>query len=362
MPEEPFLKLVKYLGCFLYADAMKVIKFYEASGSLKLRADSIEDLWAIARVVFEGDLVKSESLRKFKGHEGDEGEMKTVVIRLRVEKSELDKNAVRLRFMGKIVEGRPLEYIKLNSYHTLNIAPGDTLEITKAEWPDYLIQVVKNAARDSRKPRLGIITIDEEKAIPAYLYGYGLSFKDEVYSRLSKRMSQKEFAAQQAKYFDEILDIAGNMSSDIIVIAGPGFTKDELKKYAEGKGLLKKIQKRIMFFKTSNVERSGVYELIRSDEVESLLKGERVRQEFKLMAEFLEGLAPGRSKSGLAQVKEAVSDYEARTVLVNDSILSDSSVREVLGIAEKNRIKIEIFSAEDEIGRQLHTFKDIGCF
>ncbi len=69
--EEPSLKLIKYLVCLLYADAMKIIKFYESSGSLKLRADSIEDLWAIERVVFEGDLVKSESLRKFKGHEGD---------------------------------------------------------------------------------------------------------------------------------------------------------------------------------------------------------------------------------------------------------------------------------------------------
>ncbi len=340
---------------------MKIIKFYESSGSLKLRADSIEDLWAIERIVFDGDLVKSESLRKFKRHEGDEGEMKTVVIRLRVEKSELDKNAVRLRFMGKIVEGRPLEYVKLNSYHTLNIAPGDTLEITKADWPDYLIQVVKNAVKNSRKPRLGIIAIDDEKAIPAYLYGYGLSFKDEVYSRLSKRMSQKEFTEQQNKYFNEILEIAGNMSSDIIVMAGPGFTKDDLKKYAEEKGLLKKIPKRILFFKTSNVERPGVYELIKSDEVESLLEGERVRQEFKLMAGFLEGLASSRSKSGMEQVGKALDNYEARTVLVNDSVLGNPEVRKLLGEAEKRNIKIEIFNADDEIGRQLHAFKDIGC-
>ena len=340
---------------------MKIIKFYESSGSLKLRADSIEDLWAIARIVFEGDLVKSESARRFKGSEKDTGELKEVVVRLKVEKVELDKNAVRLRFMGKIVEGRPLEYIRLNSYHTLNIAPGDTLEITKAEWPDYLTQIVKNAVKNSRKPKMGLIAIDDEKALPAYLYGYGVDFKSEIYSRLSKRMSQKEFTEQQNRYFSEIIDVAGNMSSDIIAIAGPGFTKDDWKKYAETKGLLKKIPKRFFFFKTSNVERSGIYELIRSDDVANILEGERIRQEFKLMADFLEGLAPGRSKSGVAAVKEAVENYEAKTVLVNDSVLSNSSVRELLGQAEKNRIKIEIFNADDEIGRQLHSFKDVGC-
>ncbi|HUC38832.1 MAG TPA: hypothetical protein VL944_01750 [Candidatus Acidoferrum sp.] len=340
---------------------MKVIKFYETSGSLKLRVDTIEDLWAVQRIVFENDLVKSESLRRFKGNEGDTGEMKEVVIRLKVEKSELDKTAVRLRFMGKIVEGRPLEYVKLNAYHTLNIAPGDTLEITKPEWPDYLIQVVKNAVKDSRKPRLGIIAIDDEKMMPAYLYGYGLVFKDEIYSRLSKRMSQKDFTEQQNKYFNEIFEVIENMNSEIVIIAGPGFTKDELKKYAEVKGLMKKIPKRFFFFKISNVERTGIYELIKSNDVSSILEGDRMRLEFKLMGEFLEGLASGRSKSGMSEVKKALDNYEAGTILVNDSVLSDINIRSVLGDAEKRRVKIEIFNADDEAGKQLHSFKDIGC-
>lgn len=338
---------------------MKVIKFYESSGALKLRADSVEDLWAIQRIIFEGDLVKSESVRRFKGSENDTGELKDVVIRLRVEKTELDKNAERLRIAGKILEGKPLEYIRLNSYHTLNIAPGDTLEITKAEWHDYLIQVIKNAVKDSKKPRLGIIAIDDEKATPAYLYGYGVAFKDEIYSRLSKRMSQKDFTEQQSKYFSELLKLAEDMSAPIVVVAGPGFTKDELKKYAEVKGLLKKSAKRFYFFKTSNVERSGIYELIRSDDVESLLKGERIRQEFKLMAEFLEGLSSGKSKSGVKDVGGAIGGYSAKTVLVNDSVLSDEKVKALLSLAEKNRLKIEIFNSEDELGRQLHGFKDV---
>ncbi len=341
---------------------MKVIKFYEASNSLKVRADSIEDLWAIQRIVFEGDLVKSESVRRFKGNEGDTGELKDVVIRLKVEKSELDKTAVRLRFMGKIVEGRPLEYVKLNSYHTLNIAPEDTLEITKSEWPDYLIEVVKNAVKNSKKPRLGIIAIDDEKALPAYLYGYGLNFKDEIYSRLSKRMSPKDFAEQQKKWYDEIFEVITNMDTDIVVIAGPGFTKDELKKYGTEKGIMKKITKKFFFLKISNVERTGIYELIKSDDVAEILQGERMRQEFKLMGEFLEGLGSGRSKSGIAEVGKALDNYEAGTILVNDSVLSDSKVRELLGDAEKRKIKIEIFNADDEVGRQLHSFKDVGCF
>ncbi len=340
---------------------MKVLKFYESSGSLKLRVDSLDDLWAVQRILFAGDLVKSESVRRFRGSERDVGELKDVVIRLRVEKTELDRNAARLRIMGKIVEGSPLEYIKLNSYHTLNIAPGDTMEITKAEWHDYLRSVIKNAVNDSKKPRLGVLAVDDEKTLPALLLGYGVEFKSEIYSHLSKRMSQKEFAEQQAKYFDSILGIAEQMDVDTIVVAGPGFTRDDMKKYWESKGMLQKTKKHFLFFNISNVERSGVYELIRSDKVSDILEGERIRQEFRLMAEFLEGLGTGRSSFGADGVSRAIEGYSASTVMVNDSVLGDESIKKVLNEAERLKVKIEIFNANDEAGKQLNSFKDIAC-
>ncbi len=108
-------------------------------------------MWTLQRIIFANDLVKSESVRKFKSSESDKGELKEVVITVRVEKTEFDKTANRLRIMGKIVEGKPLDYIKLNSYHTLNIAPGDVLDLMKSEWHDYLVIVIRNAVSDTKK-------------------------------------------------------------------------------------------------------------------------------------------------------------------------------------------------------------------
>lgn len=340
---------------------MKIIKFYENSGTLRVRLDTVEDLWCIERIVFRGDMVKSESKRRFRSVDSDVGELKDVVIKIAVEETKLDKAAMRLRIGGKIVEGRPMEYIRLNSYHTLNIAPEDTVEIIKAEWPDYIAQVVKNAARDSKKPRLGIIAVDEEKALFAYLNSSGIQFENEVYSHLSKRMSQKEFTEQQNKYFNQILDFAGRMPVDIVVIAGPGFTKDDIKKYAEANGILKKIGKRFFFFKTSNNERSGVYELIRGKEIAEILEGDRMREEFALMAEFLEGLESGRSKSGIKVVIDAIKNYDANRILVNDSVLADEAIKNALSKAEAAGIKISIINSDDEVGAQLHSFGDIAC-
>ena len=142
-------------------------------------------------------------------------------------------------------------------------------------------------------------------------------------------------------------------------MAGPGFAREDLKKFAEETGALKKSDKKILFEEASNTERSGIYELIKSEKVEKLLAKERIRIEFKLMEEFLNNLMTGKSKSGAEAVSEAIENYEAKVVMVNDNVLGDPEIQKVLARAEKNRVKIEVFNANDEVGEQLHAFKDI---
>ncbi len=105
-----------------------------------------------------------------------------------------------------------------------------------------------------RRRRLGLIVVDEEKAMPAYLLGYGVEFKNEIYSGLSKRMSQKDFVEQQKKYFQAVLNMANEMRVDTVIIAGPGFTKDDIKKFGEESGFIKKMEKKLIFEKTSRLE------------------------------------------------------------------------------------------------------------
>ncbi len=336
---------------------MQIIKFYAAEGMLKVKLDTLEDLWTLQRITFPGDLVKSKSVRRFKASENDVGELKEVMVTLRVEKTELDKNASRLRVLGTIIEGKPEQYVRLNSYHTINVAPGDVLDLIKPEWPDYMQQVVKNAVSDTKKPRLGIIVADDEKALPAYLLGYGVEFRNEIYSHLSKRMEQKDFQEQQKKYYEAIVNIIKSMDVDNVILAGPGFTKDDVKNYIDFKQ--EKIAKNIIYQAASNAERSGVYEIIRSPETARLLQKEHIRSEFIVMEEFLRGLSSGASRHGLADVEAALENHLSTTILVNDSVLGDKGVQKLLAEAEEMRVKIEIFNSTDEVGQQLASFKNI---
>ena len=336
---------------------MKVLKFNDAENTLKVQLDSFDDLYLMARIIAGGDTVEGKGLRRFRPNETDEGEQKEVFIKIQVEKTELDKGSGKLRVNGKIVSGRPEEFIRLNSYHTLNVGQTDVIEIHKEVWKDYILSRIKQAVRDTRKPRLGVIAMDDEKATIAYVKGYGVDVITEIYSHLSKRLKEKDFEKQRNAYFDTLIDDIRRMEIDIVVVAGPGFMKDDIKKYMEDKGV--STGKRLIFVQASDAERSGVREAAHSQAVMAALEQDILRDEFSLLNLFLRAMQVNAGWSGIEKVRASLQDYSSGVVLVNDSVLNDSSMQEVLDIADMNKVEIKIFNSEDEAGQQLSNFRNI---
>ncbi|MDE1855846.1 MAG: hypothetical protein KGH49_01255, partial [Candidatus Micrarchaeota archaeon] len=179
----------------------------------------------------------------------------------------------------------------------------------------------------------------------------------ELYSKLSKRMKEKDYEAQREKYFIEIIKAIENMKVDIVVVAGPGFTKDDIKKYIVNKGI--KIEKKLVYALASDAERGGIREAMQSDAVTALLAQEQVKREFELLNKFLSGLKLGSSYYGVTDVMKSLEEYDAAVVMVNDTALNKKEIQEALDIADGQKVRIEIFNSEDDAGRQLANFKGI---
>lgn len=338
---------------------MKSVKFYEATNTVKLIPESFEDLYLLAMIVSAGDRVSAHSYRRFKAGEGDTGEQKEVFIKLGVEKTELDKGAGKLRLMGKILEGRPEQYVRINSYHTLSIGPGDQMEIEKEAWSDFIIRRIRQAVAEAKRPRLGIIALDDEKATIAYVRGYGIDLTGELYSHLSKKMKEKEFEKQKEAYFQEIIKTAERMDVDIVIIAGPGFMKDDVKKYIEANRI--EVKKRLVYVAASDAERSGIREVMKSEMVSKLLESEHVKKEFEYLDLFFRGMRTSGALSGAERIREALKGYRIGVILVNDSMLNNEEIKALLDQADRNGVRIEIFNSEDEAGKQLSSFKNIAA-
>ncbi len=339
---------------------MRIIRLNGVTNFLKLEPSNIDDLYLLAMIISKNDVVEAHSTRRFRAHEGDtKGEQKDVTIRVNVERSEIDKNAGMLRVSGKIVYGQPEEYVTMGSYHTLNIASMDIIDIQKPEWKEYILRRIKQAVIDSKKPRMGIIVMDDEKALVAYIKGYGIEIVSELYSRLSKRMKMKDFEAKREEYFKDIIAAAQHLSVDIVVLAGPGFTKDDVKKYIEDRGV--EVKKRLIYAASSDAERSGIREVMQSSTVTKFLENEHMKREFEYINMLLLQVRAGIAVYGAEKLMDSVGKKAVLAVLVNDDIINEERVKQVLDMADKLGIKIEIFNADDDAGIQLRNFSGIAA-
>lgn len=335
---------------------MRVTKFDKKFGEMKVVLETVDDLWHFSKVVSAGDTAEGSTIRSVKF--GDKEERKRVFIAINVEEVEFSKSVNRLRVRGKIIRGNPEEFVQLGRYHTLDLEPGDSITLIK-QWKEYQIKRLKGAVAESKRPKLRIVVMDDEKAMTATVRGYGVEYGPEFDSNTSKR---------DEKYGDKMLQYFGNVAAEIekheekYVVAGPGFIKDNFKKFLEKKK--QELLPRIMFETCSYAERSGVNELLKRGIVERAIGEDRIEREMKLIEEMTKEISKeGLVAYGIKEVKKAAEVYAIERLLVLDELLRTSEEAEqITEMVERNKGDVIIFSEEGDPGMKLKGFGKIAAF
>jgi protein pelota len=325
--------------------------FDRKEGRMKLVPEVLEDLWHLERVLEPGDVVSSSSTRVFKASEEGEEDRKKVRIELQAEKIDFSKSASKLRVTGKITGGEPEEYIQLGRHHTIDVELQKPVEITK-QWKEYQLQRIKKARESSKKPLIGILVMDEGKALFAVVREYGVEFGPELSNHASK--GDEKFEERRSQFFGDVMKQLGGMKVNRIVIAGPGFAKDNLKKFILERD--EELSKKLYFESCSTAEESGVYELLKNGVLSKIASEQKVEEEFSLLQSFLAELSKesGLAVYGTEEVRKAI-DYRAlgKLLVVDELLRKDKNTEKLLEDAEKMKAEIFLFSSESEAGKQL---------
>ena len=319
---------------------MRIVHFDRKLGEMKLQIDTLDDMWHLEKVISADDLVESRTMRTYKV--GNKEEKKPVTIRLKVERAEFSKTANRLRILGTIVWGTPEEFVQLGRHHTIEADKGDRIKIIK-QWKGHEIKRLQQAEKESKKPKIRIIVMDDEKALTAMLRAYGVEYGPEFYSSGSKRDEKYEQAEQS--YFGQIMAEIERHPEKFIV-AGPGFAKDNLKEFIKKRK--PELSSKIVFESVSYAERSGVNELFNRGVIEKIMGEERFEKEMKLIEELLTDVYKdtGKAVYGLEEVKKAAEAHAIEKLLVLDEYLrTDKNAEAVVDQADKAKAEIVIFSS-----------------
>jgi protein pelota len=151
------------------------------------------------------------------------------------------------------------------------------------------------------------------------------------------------------------------MDADAILLAGPGFTKNDALEHIEENA--PELTETITTVDTSSVGDRGVHEVLKRGAVEDVQQRTRIAEESELIDELMERLAEGAKVSyGPEQVAEAAEFGAVEHLLVLDSQLRterrgdgdwDIDVDDVIETTEQKGGEVTVFSNEFDPGQQL---------
>ncbi|WP_456368988.1 mRNA surveillance protein pelota [Geoglobus sp.] len=329
---------------------MKVVeeRLKGSEGEIKLIPETVEDLWHLKYVIQPGDVVFALTKRASESSDKLRSDKQMVTVRLgvQVEKVEFHKFANRLRISGKIVAG-----VDDSGHHTINITEGKELSIIKERWSDEQIERIKTAVESSNRPEVVVLTIEEGEASIGLLRQWGI---DEV--AVIKGSYGKDRGNSRREFFGDVYSALKNYDFSYLVVAGPGFTKNDFYEFLKEKS--PEIAEKVVIADTSSIGVRGFVEVLRRGVIDRIAGELKIARDAEYMEKLLEEISKdGKAVYGIEDVRKAYEYGALEILLVADEYLRkerekwdiDSFLRDV----ENMNGRVVIMSSEFEPGKQL---------
>lgn len=330
-------------------------------GEISVTAETLDDLWHLKYIIEKGDLIFAVTKRKADSASDkirpEKVEKIKVRLGIRVEEIEFHKFANRLRVHGMIEYG-----MDVGSFHTLNVEIGTNLSIIKEHWKNDQFQRIQDAEEASKRPKVVMVAIEEGDADIGFVHHYGI----EIYSHIRQSSGKRETSLRN-EFFKEVVEQLRNAVPEeaSIVIAGPGFTKEDFVKYFNE--IEPAMASKALIEDTSMIGMSGFQEVLRRGAVDRIMQESRIARESALMEDLIREISiDGKSAYGLADVKNALNYGAVETLLVADETLREGrekgeDINKLLMKVEQAHGKVVVFSTEFEPGEKLHKLGGIAA-
>lgn len=145
-----------------------------------------------------------------------------------------------------------------------------------------------------------------------------------------------------------------------MILAGPGFIKDDFMKYIRSRD--EDLSGRIKVVETRRAGSGAVQEVIGLGTLEKIHEDMQLGREVRGMEELLVRIAKDLPHAyGRGQVEKAVDCGAVEEVLVADSLIRDDQVNHLMERAELLKARITVFSSEFDPGKQLEALGGIAA-
>ena len=340
---------------------MKIIKQDTKEGIIEVVPETLDDLWHLSHIVEVGDNASSKTTRRIQDNTGDKlrsdrGVKKTFYLGLDIENVSFHLFTGKLRLIGVITRG-PEDLIPLGSHHTLEVKLNTPLKIQKEKWPKWAIKRLNQAIDASKKLSAIIVVLEDDTATLGLMRQFGIEYYGPIKGNVSgKRIVDKNRQKNIIQFYEKVIESIVKFDSiQNIVIAGPGFVKNDFYDYLKEKH--KDLAKISIVEATGSGGRVGISEVLKKGTVEKLTSENRVAIEMGAINKLLEQIGKNSSKIayGSKEVKNAINMGAVSELLVLDTKVADENMGDLMDMVENMNGNVMVISSEHEGGKQLES-------
>jgi len=335
------------------------------SGLVHLIIDNTEDLWALYNIMAVGDCIKLATFRKVQHETGSKvsSSKKKIVITIRIE--EIEYSPESIRFKGKNVSQN--EYIAIGQYQTDEIGVNSFFSLYKSYWDDIHLETLKNATDITVTSEIAAILMEEGIAHLFYISTSQTVTKGKISQAIpKKRNGSTQHDKGKEKFFEKVLNQLVKQinfeNTKVVIIASPGFTKDDFKKYMEETisnnskewSSLKSNLNKIIYTHSSSGFKHSLEEILSKPEVKKLIKDTKCIDDCTVMERFNEILGTDMDKIFFGLKAFGIA-YEKKAI--DTLIITDGYLRKIPPATRKDlSSKIKVLKAD---GTEVYKFSSM---
>jgi protein pelota len=254
---------------------------------------------------------------------------------------------------------------QLGLHHTLNVEERSEITVEKHFKADQK-ERLESAEEAAENPDVAIVTVEEGAAYVHTVAQYGT----EEYASFTRPTGKGEYARPRDELFGDLGSALSHLDVDAIILAGPGFTKQDARDYLSENypDVVERIGTTV---DTSGVGDRGVHEVLKRGAVSDVQKDTRIAREAELVDELMERMAQGAKVAyGVSEVQKAADYGAVETLLLLDDRLREErqgrgdwevDVNDIIQNVERQGGEVTVFSGEFQPGEQLKNLGGIAA-
>jgi protein pelota len=341
----------------------------EGRERVTLVPESLDDLWHLTYIIEPGDFVGGDTTRRIQRNDDDMrdtgGEREHMWVELEVDDIEFAKFANRLRVGGVIVDCSRED--QLDFHHTINLEPFEELDVEKVWKPDQDDRL-QAAVEATENPDVAIATVEEGEAHVHTVAQYGTEERASITGPTGKS-AWGDGARPREELFEELGEVLQRMDVEAVILAGPGFTKQDALDYMEEDNF--DLPGQLSMVDTTGVGDRGVHEVLKRGAVDEVQTETRIAAEADLVDDLTERIAAGSEVAyGPELVAEAAEFGAIEQLLVLDERLREErrtggewevDIDDIIETTEQKGGEVTVFSGEFDPGQQLRNLGGIAA-